>query len=116
MASIITSDFALTRSASPRLPVAAPEYSQQYQDQVNNILRLYFNQIDSNLSQLSTSASVIPPTTVFTVATLPSASTSGVGARSFVSDSAGSSFGSTVVGSGGVTVPVYSDGTNWKVG
>jgi hypothetical protein len=33
-----------------------------------------------------------------------------------VSDSAGSSFGSTVVGSGGVAVPVYSDGTNWKVG
>jgi hypothetical protein len=116
MANIITSDFAISRSASPRLPAAAPEYSQQYQDQVNNILRLYFNQLDSNLSQLSTSALVIPATTVYAVATLPSASASGVGVRSFVSDATNPTFGATVAGGGAVTVPVYSDGTNWKVG
>ena len=116
MASIITSDFEINRGAPPRLPAATSEYNQQYQDQLNNILRLHFNQLDNTLKQFDSDSPVIPPTTVFTVATLPSASTSGVGARSFVSDSAGYSFGSTVVGSGGVAVPVYSDGTNWKVG
>jgi hypothetical protein len=52
----------------------------------------------------------------YTVATLPSASTSGVGARSFVTDALAPTFGATVVGSGAVPVPVFSDGTNWKVG
>jgi hypothetical protein len=52
----------------------------------------------------------------YTVATLPSASTSGVGARSFVTDALAPTFGATVVTGGAVAVPVYSDGTNWKVG
>jgi hypothetical protein len=33
-----------------------------------------------------------------------------------VSDASGPAFGATVAGSGAVAVPVYSDGTNWKVG
>lgn len=53
-----------------------------------------------------------------TVASLPAAS--GVsGARAMVSDStvAGSgNFGATVAGGGSNVVPVYSDGTNWKIG
>ena len=52
----------------------------------------------------------------YTVATLPSAVTSGVGARSFVTDALAPAFGATVVTGGAVAVPVYSDGTNWKVG
>jgi hypothetical protein len=52
----------------------------------------------------------------YTVTTLPSASTSGVGARSFVTDALAPVFGATVAGSGAVATPVYSDGTNWKVG
>jgi hypothetical protein len=32
---------------SPALPVAPLEYSQTYQDQLNNILRLYFSQLDN---------------------------------------------------------------------
>lgn len=51
MANIITSDFEINRGASPRLPIATSEYSRQYQDQLNNILRLYFNQLDSTLKQ-----------------------------------------------------------------
>ena len=116
MANIITSEFDVNRIVSPRLLSAEPEYSRQYQDQHNNILRLYFNQLDNVIGQLDATSAVIPPTTVFTVATLPSASTSGSGARSFVSDAASPTFGATVVGSGAVTVPVYSDGTVWKVG
>jgi hypothetical protein len=47
---------------------------------------------------------------------LCSAATAGVGARAFVTDALSPVFGSTVVGGGAVNVPVYSDGTNWKVG
>jgi hypothetical protein len=32
---------------SPSFPVAPIEYSQDYQDQLNNILRLYFSQLDN---------------------------------------------------------------------
>lgn len=54
-----------------------------------------------------------------TVATLPSAVTALAGARSFVTDSsvvAAGNFGVTVVGGGVNSVPVYSDGTNWRIG
>jgi hypothetical protein len=95
--------------ASPALPLSPDEFNRQYQDQLNNILRLYFNQVQSTLSQLAS-------TTNFLVANLPSAAESGSGARLFVSDATGPTFGATVVGGGAVKVPVYSDGTNWKVG
>jgi hypothetical protein len=32
---------------APNLPIAPVEYSQQYQDQLNNVLRLYFSQLDN---------------------------------------------------------------------
>ncbi len=99
----------------PALPFAPVEYSQTYQDQYSKILRLFFNTLQSNLTKLS-STEIIPATTNYLVADLPSASVSGVGARAFVSDATGPTFGATVVGGGAVKVPVYSDGTNWKVG
>jgi hypothetical protein len=67
------------------------------------------------LNQLKTDE-IIPALTNYTVATLPSAVTSGKGSRSFVTDALGTTFGATVVTGGAVAVPVYSDGTNWKVG
>jgi len=51
-----------------------------------------------------------------TVATLPSAATAGAGARRFVTDATATTFASTVAGGGANKVPVYSDGTNWKIG
>lgn len=54
-----------------------------------------------------------------TVALLPSAATSGAGARAFVTDGSTTvilGLGLTVVGGGANKVPVYSDGTNWIVG
>jgi hypothetical protein len=50
-----------------------------------------------------------------TVATLPSA-VARTGQRRFVSDASGPVFGSAVTGGGAVNVPVYSDGTVWRVG
>jgi hypothetical protein len=99
----------------PALPFAPAAYSQTYQDQYSKTLRLFFNAVQGNLVQLSSTA-IIPATTNFTVATLPDASDSGSGARAFVSDALTPAFGATVVGGGAVAVPVYSDGTNWKVG
>ena len=32
---------------APNLPIAPVAYSQQYQDQLNNVLRLYFAQLDN---------------------------------------------------------------------
>jgi len=55
-------------------------------------------------------------TTATTVSGLPSASTAGVGARAFVTDATATTFASTVSGGGANKVPVYSDGTNWKIG
>jgi hypothetical protein len=42
----------LRTSKSPALPLGPTEYSRQYQDQLNSILRLYFGQIDNVLGSL----------------------------------------------------------------
>ena len=115
MTLIVTSDFELQKIAPPSLPLATEEYSKAYQDQLNNVLRLYFNRLQAISNQLATSG-VVPPLTNYTVATLPSAVTSGAGARAFVTNALTPTFGSAVVGGGAVATPVYSDGTNWIVG
>jgi hypothetical protein len=115
MTYIITSEFELNKVAAPNLPLPPEDYNRVYFDQMLNILRLYFNRLDALTTQLMTSG-VVPPLVNYTVATLPSAVTSGKGARSFVTDALGPTFGATVVTGGAVAVPVYSDGTNWKVG
>jgi hypothetical protein len=95
--------------AAPSLPLSPKEFEKQYQDQLNNVLRLYFNQLQATLGQLAA-------TTNYLVADLPSAADSGSGTRLFVSDATTPTFGSVVVGGGAVKTPVYSDGTNWRVG
>lgn len=50
------------------------------------------------------------------VASLPSAVTAGAGARATVSDANATTFNSVVAGGGANTVPVFSDGTNWRIG
>jgi hypothetical protein len=42
----------LRPSKAPNLLIAPPDYTAQYQDQLNNALRLYFNQIDNGLGVL----------------------------------------------------------------
>ena len=111
----VTSEFVLGQSAAPNLPVATEDYSRQYQDQLNNVLRLYFSRVDAILGQLRAS-DIMPALTNYTVASLPSASASGAGSRSFVTDATAPVFGSAVVGGGAVATPVYSDGINWIVG
>ena len=42
-----TKNIPIRGSKSPNLLIAPTDYSQQYQDQMNNALRLYFSQIDN---------------------------------------------------------------------
>jgi hypothetical protein len=110
MSYLVVSDSVLPRFAAPSLPLGPEEYSRQYQDQLNNVLRLYFNQIQTRLGDLRATGAPC------TVDELPNAAESGVGARAFVTNALTPTFGATVVGGGAVAVPVYSDGTNWQVG
>jgi hypothetical protein len=96
---------------APALPFAPVEYAQKYQDDFANVLRLYFSQVDATFSALTDTSNQ-----VYAVAKLPDASEAGIGARAFVTDSSVSTFGTTVAGGGSTIVPVYSNGTNWKVG
>jgi len=58
----------------------------------------------------------ISNTLVQTTTVVGSLTASTVGARAFVTDALTPVFGSVVVGGGAVPVPVYYDGTNWRVG
>ena len=116
MSLIVTTEFELQKIQPRALPQATVQYSPAYQDQLNNVLRLYFNRLQNILAQMDAGNSILPATTNYTVATLPSAVTSGSGARAFVSDANATTFASTVAGGGANKVPVYSDGTNWKIG
>ena len=44
----------LVPSKAPNLPIAPTQYSQQYQDQLNNTHRLYHAQVDNITQALST--------------------------------------------------------------
>ena len=99
----------LAPPTAPLLPYAPVQYDRTYHDTLNNILRQYFNTISTFASNFALSG-------VYEVAKLPGADVLGVGARAFVIDSSVSTFGTTVAGGGSTKVPVYSDGTNWKVG
>jgi len=57
-----------------------------------------------------------PSILVTVVGSLPSASVVGAGARAFVTDALNTTFASVVIGSGSNNVPVYSDGTDWRIG
>ena len=100
--------------AAPNLPLGTEQYDRRYQDQFANVLRLYFNQLTNTLTSLV--SIVNTSSTVYTVNTLPDAAVVGIGARTFVSDSSVTTFNTTVVGGGSNTVPVFSNGTTWKVG
>jgi hypothetical protein len=47
----------LRSSKAPNLLVAPVDYDQRYQDQLNNALRLYFNQIDNFAQNVTVPAS-----------------------------------------------------------
>lgn len=69
---------------------------------------------NNNRMQLDTDGVLRLTTT--TVASLPTAASVGEGARFFVTDANATTFASVVAGGGANGVPVYSDGTDWRIG
>jgi hypothetical protein len=65
----------------------------------------------TNLAYVDSGGLTINPVTV---ASLPAAGT--VGRRSFVTDANATTFASVVASGGANKVPVYDDGTNWRIG
>lgn len=59
MSLIVTSDYALQQVEPPALPFATPVYNEQYQNQLNNVLRLYFNRLNNIINQLQTGSGSI---------------------------------------------------------
>lgn len=60
MTLIVTSDYELQRVTPPALPLATDDYSKAYQDQLNNVLRLYFNRLSNILGQLMATDTSLP--------------------------------------------------------
>lgn len=50
---VTTEVLELTRTKAPALPIAPVEYNRQYIDQLNNVLRLYFAQLDNFIALLN---------------------------------------------------------------
>lgn len=53
---VTTESISLTRTKAPALPITPSVYSRQYGDQLNNVLRLYFSQLDNFIAQLNAGA------------------------------------------------------------
>lgn len=59
MSLIVTTEFELQKIQPPALPQATVEYSPAYQDQLNNVLRLYFNRLQDVANRLNTGSGAI---------------------------------------------------------
>lgn len=55
MTYVVTSENTITKFTAPNLPLAPIEYNPRYHEQQNNVLRLYFNQINNLVKQLTAS-------------------------------------------------------------
>jgi hypothetical protein len=106
---VVTESLEFTRTKAPALPFAPVQYDRTYHDTLNNILRQYFNTLDNFAGQFNLGG-------VYTVATLPGVTAVSVGARAFVTDSSVTTFNTVVAGGGSSGVPVFFNGTNWRVG
>jgi len=95
----------------PVLPQATSQYDVHFQDQYSSALRIFFNRLVGAYNALQ--ARNLAATTV---AGLPTAGTSLKGVKGFVTDATATTFASVVAGTGANAVPVYCDGTNWRIG
>ena len=105
---VTTASLELLPTKAPALPFPPDDYSREYHNQLNSVLRIYFNTLDNFVSQLQARK------VVYTFLTLPTSPQTGDTA--FVTDSSVNTFYSNVAGGGSYVVPVFYDGSNWKVG
>ena len=59
MSLIVTTEYEFQRVQPPALPLATDDYNKAYQDQLNNVLRLYFNRLNNILNQMNTGSGAI---------------------------------------------------------
>lgn len=98
--------------------VVASDQVPIYSSSQGDARKASFTTIVEFLSAEFTSLSVTSyvKTTPVTVANLPAAATAGAGARAFVTDATSTTFNAALSGGGANSVPVFSDGSAWKVG
>jgi hypothetical protein len=116
-----------TKNLNPTYGVYIGYNTKANADGATNEIVIGYNStgLGSNTTSIGSSGTTLTKlfgavnSTSYTVATLPSAATSGAGARSFVTDANATmtaGIGTTVAAGGSNKVPVYSDGTNWIIG
>lgn len=105
-------------TGSDQLPI----YSSANGDARKSSITVLIDYIRQNLgiaSGTSFTASSYAKVTAVSVSSLPAAATAGAGARATVTDATQAltaGIGAVVAGGGANVVPVFSDGTNWRIG
>lgn len=90
-----------------------PVYVSNQGDARRSSITTLISYVEANLTAVvAQTINTIPVTLV----QLPTATTAGAGTRAFITDGSTATFAATVTGGGANKVPIYSDGTNWKVG
>lgn len=97
-------------SAGDSVPVYAPSQGDARKFSLTTLVSF----LSDAFSSLTASGYLA--TTATTVANLPSAATTGAGARAMVTDATATTFNSIVAGGGANIVPVFSDATDWRIG
>jgi len=105
-------------SGTVNTAVLAQEVINSAQPNIGSVGTLSTLLVSGNVTgQSYVSATTALQTTPVITSALPAAATAGAGARSMVTDAdAGSVFGAVLVGAGSLTLPVFSDGTDWRIG
>jgi hypothetical protein len=90
-----------------------PVYVSNQGDARRSSITTLISYVEANFANVvAQTVNTIPVTLV----QLPTATVAGAGTRAFITDGSTTTFGATVSGGGANKVPIYSDGTNWKVG
>lgn len=99
---------------NPQSGDQVPVYSANNGDARKTALSVLATWFSTAFTSLTTTSYV--KVTPVTVANLPSPLAAGAGARAFVTDATSTTFHALVAGGGANSVPVFVDGTQWRVG
>lgn len=99
---------------SPQSGDQIPVFSTNNGDARKMALSVLATWLSTALASLTVSS--FTKVTPVLVANLPSAATAGTGARSFVTDANATTYNSVVAGGGANRLPVFSDGSAWRIG
>lgn len=102
----------------PNLPIPPSSYDRMYQDQLNSILRLFFNLLVNSINAEQYEDGLYEDT-VYTVTKLLSLKNVDINTRTFVTDANTTVFYTQItsaIGGGTNGVPAFYDGTYWRIG